>query len=87
LNRALQICISLFTLMVGALRLVLAAFAQFALLHPREKLATLACVPVLLFIGFWIMRRRTIASRQESAAGEPALASSYAGSNSTGAGS
>ena len=109
LNRALQICVSLFTLMAGVfvrpelviepgmgqmiaallilvatigitfslqahfaeratldipVRLVLAAFALVALLHPSDKIAALACLPVLLTIGYWLLRRRLGASSE-----------------------
>jgi TRAP transporter 4TM/12TM fusion protein len=105
LNRALQICVSLFTLMAGVfvhpalvvepglnqvgaallitiatigitfslqarfasrvaadvpIRLALAAFALAALLDPNERIAALACLPVCLFIGFWLVRQRSI---------------------------
>ena len=110
LNRALQICVSLFTLMVGvfvhpelvvspastrsarpfwsssrpigitfsiqaryadarpvdvALRVVLAAFALVALFVHDYGIATAACVPVLMVIGYWVIYRRKIE------AGEP----------------
>jgi TRAP transporter 4TM/12TM fusion protein len=103
LNRALQICVSLFTLMAGVfvhpklviepgidqfgaallvlvatigitfslqavfadrraldipIRLVLAAFALFVLFCPNEPLAAAGCLPVLLLIGYWLLRRR-----------------------------
>src|SRR5262249_48250538 len=103
LNRALQICVSLFTLMAGvfvhpelviepgfdqfgaallvlvstigitfslqavfhdspvvdrAIRAVLAAFALVALLCPGYGIATAACIPVLLMIGYWLVVRR-----------------------------
>jgi TRAP transporter 4TM/12TM fusion protein len=103
LGRALQICVSLFTLMAGvfvhpelviepglaqlgaagliltatigvtfslqaryadrvpadiAARLVLAGLALIVLLHPDKRVATAACVPVLLLIGYWLVRRR-----------------------------
>jgi TRAP transporter 4TM/12TM fusion protein len=103
LNRALQICVSLFTLMAGvfvhpelviepgvaqfgaagliltatigitfslqarfadgvpgdiAVRLMLAALSLVVLLCPDERIATTACVPVLLLIGYWLVRRR-----------------------------
>jgi TRAP-type uncharacterized transport system fused permease subunit len=112
--RALQLCVSLFTLMAGvfvrpelviepgfaqigagllilictigisfalqarfaertgvdaAARLVLAAFALVVLLHPSERIAGLACVPVLMFIGYWILKRRTIAIAAVAEAG------------------
>ena len=110
LNRALQICISLFTLMVAvfvhpelvikpgieqigaaflvgiatigmsfslqarfsdirlvdrAIRVVNAAFALVALFVPNYTIASAACVPVLLTIGYWVIYRRRIE------AGEP----------------
>jgi TRAP transporter 4TM/12TM fusion protein len=40
------------------LRIVLAAFALVVLLHPDRRVALLACVPVALFVGYWVMRRR-----------------------------
>jgi TRAP transporter 4TM/12TM fusion protein len=103
LNRALQICVSLFTLMAGvfvhpklviepgmdqmaaaflilvatigitfslqarfaqhaaldvALRLLLAALALVVLLDPSETAGVAACVPVVLLIGYWLMRQR-----------------------------
>lgn len=103
LGRALQICVSLFTLMAGVfirpelviepglsqlaaallilvatigitfsmqarfaeraaidrpIRLLLAAISLLALLHPSEEVAALACVPVGLIIGYWLLRRR-----------------------------
>ena len=103
LNRALQICVSLFTLMAGvfthpelvvepginqigaallvfvatigitfslqavfsdqpasdvAIRLILAALALVVLLSPDNRIAITACLPVLLLIGYWLLRRR-----------------------------
>jgi TRAP-type uncharacterized transport system fused permease subunit len=103
LNRALQICVSLFTLMAGVfvhpelviepgvsqlgaallvlvatigisfslqavfadrpsidapVRLVLAGFALLALLCPDNRIATAACLPVLVLIGYWLLRRK-----------------------------
>jgi len=105
LNRALQICVSLFTLMAGvfvhpelvvepgvsqlgaallvlvatigitfslqavfadrtaidaSFRLILAAFALLVLLCPDNRIATAACPPVLVLIGYWLVRRRAI---------------------------
>jgi TRAP transporter 4TM/12TM fusion protein len=40
------------------LRLVLAAIALVVLLHPERRIAILACVPVGLFVGYWVWRRR-----------------------------
>jgi TRAP transporter 4TM/12TM fusion protein len=41
-----------------ALRLVLAAFALVVLLHADRQVALLACIPVGLFVAYWILRRR-----------------------------
>jgi TRAP-type uncharacterized transport system fused permease subunit len=41
-----------------ASRAALGALALVALLHPRDDVAGLACVPVLAFIGYWVVRRR-----------------------------
>jgi len=40
------------------LRLLLAAIALVVLLHPDQQVAVLACVPVGLFVAYWILRRR-----------------------------
>jgi TRAP-type uncharacterized transport system fused permease subunit len=40
------------------LRLVLAGIALVVLLHPDRQLAIAACVPVGLFVGYWVVRRR-----------------------------
>jgi TRAP transporter 4TM/12TM fusion protein len=106
LNRALQICVSLFTLMAGvfvhpelviepglaqfsaaaliltatvgitfslqarfadtpladrAVRLALAGLSLVALLSPDELVGAAACVPVLLLIGYWLVKRRDAA--------------------------
>jgi TRAP transporter 4TM/12TM fusion protein len=112
LNRALQICVSLFTLMAGvfvhpalviepgaaqfgaaglvltatigitfslqaryadsvsadiAIRLLLATLSVLVLLCPDELIAFAACVPVLILVGYWLVRRRHFAySRGES---------------------
>jgi TRAP transporter 4TM/12TM fusion protein len=42
-----------------ALRIVLAAIALVVLLHPSRQIALLACIPLALFVAYWIMRRRT----------------------------
>ena len=110
LNRAMQICISLFTLMVAVfvhpelviepglnqigaaflvgiatiglsfsiqakfsdarpvdvvVRVVLAAFALVTLFMPDYSIASAACVPVLVTIGYWVVYRR------KHEAGEP----------------
>src|SRR5690606_25247923 len=41
-------------------RLVLAALALTVLLHPDRQLAWLACVPVGLMVGYWVLRRRNV---------------------------
>jgi TRAP transporter 4TM/12TM fusion protein len=109
LGRALQICVSLFTLMAGVfirpdlvvepgvdqltaallilvatlgitfsmqarftdrvgfdrtVRLVLAAFSLLALLHPNEEVAAAFCVPVVLIIAYWLLRRRVPAAQE-----------------------
>jgi TRAP-type uncharacterized transport system fused permease subunit len=106
LNRALQICVSLFTLMAGvfvhpglviepglaqvgaavliliatigitfslqaryadsrrtdiAIRVVLAALALVVLLCPDERIGAAVCVPVLVLIGYWLVKRRDAA--------------------------
>jgi TRAP transporter 4TM/12TM fusion protein len=118
LNRALQICVSLFTLMAGvfvhpdlviepginqltsallilvstigitfslqarfsdhgavdiASRLVLATLALVVLLCPNEEIGAMTCVPVLLIIGYWLVKRRTIPFTDETVEG-PVLA-------------
>ncbi|HLF38508.1 MAG TPA: TRAP transporter large permease subunit, partial [Burkholderiales bacterium] len=40
------------------LRLALAASALVVLFHPNEQVAVLACVPVGLFVAYWLLRRR-----------------------------
>lgn len=40
------------------LRLVLAAIAMVVLFHPDQRVAALACVPVGLFVAYWMLRRR-----------------------------
>jgi len=58
-----------------------------ALLHPSQQVAALACVPVLILIGYWLVRRRAIEwAAAPEAAGEAVLARSAAGPESAGAG-
>jgi TRAP transporter 4TM/12TM fusion protein len=40
------------------LRLALAVLALIALLHPSRELASAVCVPIGLFIAYWVLRRR-----------------------------
>ena len=42
------------------LRIVLAALALVVLLHPDRQLAWLACMPVGLYIGYWVLKRRSL---------------------------
>jgi TRAP transporter 4TM/12TM fusion protein len=119
LGRALQICVSLFTLMAGVFvhpelviepglaqlgaagliltatigitfslqaryadgpaadisaRLLLAGLALLVLLHPDDRVAAAACVPVLALIGYWLVMRRERAHVRsgETAAAAPA---------------
>ncbi len=39
-------------------RAVLAAFALVVLFHPDVQVAVLACIPVALFVAYWVLRRR-----------------------------
>jgi hypothetical protein len=50
-------------------RIVLAAFALVVLLHPDRQLAMFACIPVGLFVGYWIMRRRQVPVAAPASAG------------------
>lgn len=52
-----------------ALRIVLAGIALVVLLHPSRELATAACVPVWLFVAYWILRRRGVAVTAQATAG------------------
>ena len=51
------------------LRIVLAAIALVVLLHPDRQLATMSCVPVGLFVGYWVARRRNTPVVAREAAG------------------
>jgi TRAP-type uncharacterized transport system fused permease subunit len=52
------------------LRIVLAAIALVVLLHPDRQLAWLACLPVGLFVGYWMLRRRNTSVLERASAGE-----------------
>ena len=41
-----------------ALRIALAVFALVVLLYPDRRAAILSCLPVGLFVGYWVLRRR-----------------------------
>jgi ABC-type iron transport system FetAB permease component len=57
-------------------RLLLAAFSLLVLLHPSEQVAALACLPVGLIIGYWLLRRRLLAHLEGDA---PAAQAASAG--------
>jgi TRAP-type uncharacterized transport system fused permease subunit len=40
------------------LRIVLFAIAMVVLLHPDRRIAISACIPIGLYVGYWILRRR-----------------------------
>jgi TRAP transporter 4TM/12TM fusion protein len=42
------------------LRTVLATFTMLVLLHPDRQVAVLSCIPVGLFVGYWVLRRRNV---------------------------
>ena len=60
-----------------AVRLVLAASALVALLHPNDTVAAAACAPVLVIIGYWLARRRNL---EPAADIESSVAPALAGS-------
>jgi len=51
------------------LRIVLAACALFVLFCPEEQVAALGCIPVGLFVVYWILKRRNISLVAEAQAG------------------
>jgi hypothetical protein len=55
------------------LRLVLAACALVVLLHPSRQAAIVACVPVALFVGYWVWRRRNVTRLAPAARPEATL--------------
>jgi hypothetical protein len=68
-----------------AVRLVLAALALVVLLHPSEQVAALACLPVVMFISYWLIRRRPAgADESPNTTAAPVLAGSFAESESAG---
>ena len=42
------------------LRLILGALVLVIILHPDQRVAALTCIPVLLFIAYWIVWRRNV---------------------------
>jgi hypothetical protein len=64
---------------------VLAASSLVVLLYPSEQVAALACLPVGLIVGYWLLRRRPAAGGVSGEpAGTPVLAASFAEPDSTG---
>jgi hypothetical protein len=53
-----------------AIRLALAALSLVILLCPDARIATAICVPVLLTIGYWLLKRRDTSYARET---EPVL--------------
>ncbi|MGQ0525596.1 MAG: TRAP transporter permease [Betaproteobacteria bacterium] len=51
------------------LRVFLAAFALIVLLHPDRQLAMLACLPVGLYVAYWLLRRRGLPEIAPASAG------------------
>ena len=49
-----------------AARVLLAVFALLALAHPDRWIATLACIPVAGFAGYWVLRRRATGATNDS---------------------
>jgi hypothetical protein len=50
-----------------SIRVILAAFALLILLCPENRIATVACLPVIVFIGYWLVRRRAVGGVAEVA--------------------
>ena len=78
-------CISFFALWLalkslqGAidipLRLILAALALVVIFHPSQQVAWLTCIPVGLFVVYWILRRRNAPAERGRLYTPPALPS------------
>jgi TRAP-type uncharacterized transport system fused permease subunit len=51
------------------LRLALAALALVVIFHPDRQVAWLTCVPIGLFAGYWLLRRRNAAVTAQAGAG------------------
>jgi TRAP transporter 4TM/12TM fusion protein len=54
-------------------RLVLAALALVVLLYPTEQVAMAGTLPVVLMIGYWLVRRRTVLDGLAPGATEPLM--------------
>jgi hypothetical protein len=46
-----------------SVRIGLAACALVTLLSPNDQLSALAALPVLVLIGYWLVRRRPVAGK------------------------
>jgi TRAP transporter 4TM/12TM fusion protein len=51
------------------LRLVLAALVLVVIFHPDERVAAWTCIPVGLFIAYWVVRRRNVPLLAQAEAG------------------
>jgi len=51
------------------LRVVLAALVFVVIFHPDQRVAALTCVPIGLFVAYWIIRRRNVPRVAEAEAG------------------
>jgi hypothetical protein len=51
-----------------SIRLILAAFALLVLLCPENRIATAACLPVIVLVGYWLLRRRVVRRVAEAVA-------------------
>ncbi len=50
------------------LRIVLAALVLVVIFHPDQRVAALTCIPVGLFIAYWVVRRRNVPQFAEAEA-------------------
>jgi TRAP transporter 4TM/12TM fusion protein len=51
-----------------SLRLVLAGIALVVIFHPDQRLATFACIPIAMFVGYWVLRCRNAPTRKSASA-------------------
>ena len=42
------------------LRAILAAITMVVLLHPDQRVAAFSCIPVGMFVAYWVLRRRNV---------------------------
>ena len=50
------------------LRIVLAGLAMVIIFHPDQEVAALTCIPVGLFVAYWVVRRRNVPHLAEAEA-------------------